>query len=96
MENMLQDIKQTVVLNAPVQKVWETVSTSEGIATWFMPNDFQLEVGYEFHVQSPFGPSPCKVTEVNPPNQLSFTWDTDGKVLYKTVFERLLKTKCLL
>ncbi|NWQ43120.1 SRPBCC domain-containing protein [Bacillus sp. EB106-08-02-XG196] len=78
MQNTLQDIKQTLVFNAPIQKVWEQVSTSEGIAAWFMPNDFKPEVGHEFHIQSPFGPSPCKVTEFDPPNTLSFTWDTDG------------------
>lgn len=78
MDNTLQDITQTVILNAPIQKVWDTVATSEGIASWFMPNDFKLEVGYEFHIQSPFGPSPCKVTEVNAPHKLSFIWDTDG------------------
>ena len=78
MENTLQDVKQTIVIEAPVEKVWEKVATSEGIAAWFMPNDFQPEVGYEFHLQSPFGPSPCKVTEVDPPNKLAFTWDTDG------------------
>lgn len=78
MENTLQDITQVIVLNAPIQKVWDTVSTSEGIALWLMPNDFQLEVGHEFHIQSPFGPSPCKVTEVSPPNTLTFTWDIDG------------------
>jgi uncharacterized protein YndB with AHSA1/START domain len=78
LENTLQDIKQTIVINAPIQKVWDQVSTSEGIEAWFMPNDFKPEVGYKFHIQSPFGPSPCKVTEVDPPNTLSFTWDTDG------------------
>jgi uncharacterized protein YndB with AHSA1/START domain len=78
MENTLQDIKQTVVFNAPIQKVWEQVSTAEGVSAWFMPNDLKPEVGHEFHIQSPFGPSPCKVTEVEPPNRLSFTWDTDG------------------
>jgi uncharacterized protein YndB with AHSA1/START domain len=77
----LQDIKQTVIFNAPIQKVWETVSTSEGIASWFMPNDFQPKVGHEFHLQSPFGPSPCKVTEINEPNKVSFTWDTEGWVV---------------
>ncbi|RFU60369.1 SRPBCC domain-containing protein [Bacillus sp. V59.32b] len=76
--NSLEDIKQTVVFDAPIEKVWETVSTSESIAKWFMPNDFQPELGYEFHLQSPFGPSPCKVTELDPPNKLSFTWDQDG------------------
>jgi uncharacterized protein YndB with AHSA1/START domain len=78
LETTLQDIKKTVVFEAPIQKVWEQVSTAEGIAAWFMQNDFKPEVGHEFHLQSPFGPSPCKVTEFDPPNRLSFTWDTDG------------------
>ncbi|WP_078382083.1 SRPBCC family protein [Sutcliffiella halmapala] len=77
----LQDIKQTVVFEASIQKVWDTVSTSEGIAAWFMPNDFEPIVGHEFHVQSPFGPSPCKVLEVDEPNKISFSWDTDGWVV---------------
>jgi len=81
MENTLQDVKQTVIFTAPIQKVWDAVSTSEGIASWFMPNDFQPEVGHEFHLQSPFGPSPCKVLEIQAPHRLSFAWDTDGWVV---------------
>ena len=46
-----------------------------------MPNDFVAKVGHEFHVQSPFGPSPCKVLEVDEPNKISFSWDTDGWVV---------------
>lgn len=77
----LQDIKQTVIFEAPIQKVWAKVSTSEGIALWFMPNDFEAKEGHEFHVQSPFGPSPCKVLEVDEPNKISFSWDTDGWIV---------------
>lgn len=80
-QNVLPDIKQTVIFNAPIQKVWDSVSNAEGIASWFMPNDFQAKVGHEFHVQSPFGPSPCKVVEFDAPNRLSFTWDTEGWVI---------------
>jgi uncharacterized protein YndB with AHSA1/START domain len=80
-QNQVEDIKQTVVYNAPIQKVWEFVSTSEGIAAWFMPNDFQATVGHEFHLQTPFGQSPCKVLEVDEPNCISFTWDTEGWVV---------------
>ncbi|MDM5372566.1 SRPBCC domain-containing protein [Bacillus cereus] len=80
-QNTLNDIKQTIVFNASIQKVWSVVSTAEGIASWFMPNDFVLEVGHEFYVQSPFGPSPCKVLEIDEPNHLSFSWDTDGWVV---------------
>ncbi|AZB41821.1 SRPBCC domain-containing protein [Bacillus sp. FJAT-42376] len=77
----LPDIIQTVTLKAPIQKVWEMVSTSEGIAQWFMPNDFEPREGYEFHVQSPFGPSPCKVLKIDPPAKLSFSWDTEGWIV---------------
>ncbi|MFB6469218.1 SRPBCC domain-containing protein [Cytobacillus sp. Hz8] len=77
----VQDIKQTIVLEAPIQKVWNTVSTSKAIESWFMPNDFVATEGYEFHIQSPFGPSPCKVLEIDEPNKLSFSWDTDGWVV---------------
>lgn len=80
-QNTLQDIKQTVIFEAPIQKVWNAVSTSEGIVSWFMPNDFEPKVGHEFHVQSPFGPSPCKVLEIDEPHRLSFSWDTDGWVV---------------
>ncbi|MFK2825307.1 SRPBCC domain-containing protein [Bacillus sp. B190/17] len=78
---MVPDIKQTAIFKAPIQKVWETVSTSEGLASWFMPNDFELKEGHDFHLQSPFGPSPCKVLEIDPPHRLSFAWDTDGWVI---------------
>ncbi|MGE7665656.1 SRPBCC family protein [Ureibacillus composti] len=81
MNNKLPDITQTVLVNAPIQKVWNYVSTAEGIESWFMPNDFKLEEGFEFHIQSPFGPSPCKVLEIDKPNRLSFQWDTDGWVV---------------
>ncbi|RZT23586.1 SRPBCC family protein [Fictibacillus sp. BK138] len=77
----LQDIKQTVVFDAPIQKVWNSVSTAEGMSSWFMPNDFKAEEGHEFHIQSPFGPSPCKVLLIDEPNKLSFSWDTDGWVV---------------
>ncbi|MEK4538390.1 SRPBCC domain-containing protein [Peribacillus sp. FSL K6-1552] len=80
-QNTLQDVKKTVILEAPIQKVWDTVSNAEGIASWFMPNDFQPKVGHEFHVQSPFGPSPCKVLEIDAPHRLSFSWDTDGWIV---------------
>ncbi|MEH7386930.1 SRPBCC domain-containing protein [Bacillus sp. JJ1521] len=72
------DIKQTVLIEAPIQKVWDLVSTGEAIGTWFMPNNLVAEEGHEFHIQSPFGPSPCKVLEVEPPHRLTFSWDTEG------------------
>lgn len=79
--SIVRDIEQKIVIDAPIEQVWENVSAAEKIATWFMPNDFQAKEGHVFHLQSPFGPSPCKVTEVDAPIRLSFTWDTDGWIV---------------
>ncbi|MBD0383799.1 SRPBCC family protein [Paenibacillus sedimenti] len=84
--NTLPAIRQTQVFNAPIEKVWSAVATSEGIAVWFMPNDFKPEEGYEFHLEAgPFGKSPCKVTEITPPNRLSFEWGKDWTLTFELV-----------
>ncbi|WP_018923998.1 SRPBCC family protein [Salsuginibacillus kocurii] len=72
------DIQKQLVLNADIHKVWETVATAEGIASWFMPNDFSREQGAEFTLESPFGPTPCKVLTLNPPHELTFSWNDNG------------------
>ena len=77
-QNKLPDIVRSVEINAQIEKVWESVTTSEGLANWLMPNDFRPSLGYEFTLQSQFGPVPCKVLELNPPKLLSFTWDDFG------------------
>ncbi|MFD2614353.1 SRPBCC family protein [Paenibacillus gansuensis] len=70
----LPDVVVTELFNAPIGKVWDAVSTSEGIAAWFMPNTFQPELGREFTLTSQYEVSVCKVTELDPPNKLMFTW----------------------
>ncbi|EOS54024.1 SRPBCC family protein [Paenibacillus barengoltzii] len=80
----LPDIRHTMLLNAPISRVWEAVATSEGIAAWFMPNSFQPVLGYEFVLHAgPFGDSPCKVMELKPPHRLSFTWGKDWTVTFE-------------
>ncbi|MBD2868165.1 SRPBCC family protein [Paenibacillus arenilitoris] len=82
--NTLPDIRQTVQLNAPIRKVWDAVSTAEGIAAWFMPNNFEPVEGHEFELNAgPFGMSPCKVTAIDPPNRLSFTWGKDWTLTFE-------------
>lgn len=83
-QNTLPEIRRTALLKAPIQKVWDAVATSEGIAAWFMPNDFQPVLGYEFQLNAgPFGMSPCKVTELDPPNRLSFRWGKDWTIVFE-------------
>ncbi|WP_159884638.1 SRPBCC family protein [Paenibacillus puerhi] len=79
------DIRKTALFKAPIQKVWEAVATSEGIAAWFMPNSFEPKLGFEFSLQSPYGTSLCRVEELDPPNRLVFTWGDEWIVSFNLV-----------
>ncbi|WP_233569809.1 SRPBCC family protein [Falsibacillus albus] len=80
----MEHIRKTEIFNAPIEKVWKAVSTSNGLEAWFMPNDFEPVEGHEFHLNAgQFGMSPCKVTMVDPPNGLSFDWGKDWFVIFE-------------
>ena len=78
------EVRKNIVIKASIEKVWEYVATSEGIAAWFMPNDMEPTEGKEFIIQAgPWGNSKCKVTEVNPPNRLSFKWGEEWLITFE-------------
>ncbi|MCM3790528.1 SRPBCC domain-containing protein [Domibacillus indicus] len=78
------EIRKTIVLNAPIEKAWKAVSTSEGIAAWWMPNTFEPVLGHEFILHAgPFGDSPCTVTELDPPHRLGFDWGKDWHLAFE-------------
>lgn len=76
--NTIPEIEKTIMLNAPIEKVWDAIATSKGIAAWWMPNTFEAVLGKEFVLHAgPFGESPCKVTELEPPYLVGFDWGKD-------------------
>lgn len=77
-EKRFPDIRKSLLLNARLQKVWETVATKEGLESWLMPNDFEAKVGHKFTMKTPYGPQPCQVLELDPPHLLSFSWGAFG------------------
>ena len=80
----LPEIRKTVLLNAPIEKVWKAVATSEGIAAWWMANTFEPIVGRDFILHTgQFGDSPCKVTEIDPPNRVGFDWGNDWHLVFE-------------
>ena len=86
-EGMLPDIERSIIIDAPIQKVWDAVSTSEGLSAWLMPNDFQPVLGFEFTFRSEpkngwDGIVYCKVMELNPPERIGFTWTGNGMDQY--------------
>src|SRR5690606_26697387 len=84
-EQAIPAIRQTVVIDAPIDRVWEIAATQEGIAAWFMPPvGFEPVAGTEFQLQAgPFGMSPCRVVAVQPPKLLVFQWDKDWTVTFE-------------
>ncbi|HKV40569.1 MAG TPA: SRPBCC domain-containing protein [Blastocatellia bacterium] len=75
-------IKKEVVVNAPLQEVWNTWTTSEGVETFFAPKaNIQLESGGAYEVLfAPNAPKGrrgcegCKVLSFEPMRTLSIDW----------------------
>lgn len=83
-KELFAEVKKHIVIKASIEKVWEYVSTPEGLGAWFMPNDIRPIEGKEFILQAgPWGNSACKVTEVSPPSRLSFEWGKDWAITFE-------------
>ncbi len=83
-QGTIPEIRKTVVLNAQIEKVWKAVATSEGIAAWWMANTFEPIVGRDFILHAgQFGDSPCRVTEIDPPNRIGIDWDKDWHIAFE-------------
>lgn len=64
--------------------MWSAVATSEGIAAWLMPNDFEPILGRDFTIHAgQFGDSPCKVTELDPQNRIGFNCGKDWQIIFE-------------
>ncbi|AVQ33435.1 SRPBCC domain-containing protein [Staphylococcus muscae] len=80
----MKPIEKVVTLHVNKDKVWDAVATSEGIASWWMPNDFEAIPDKSFTLHAgEFGDSPCKVKEVAPKKHLSFDWGKDWEIMFK-------------
>ena len=78
MNQPIEDIKHSISIDASMAQVWNHISTARSLSEWFMPNDLVAQLGYVFHLQSLFGPSPCTGLNVQPEKELPFSWDADG------------------
>lgn len=74
----------TRVFNAPVERVWQALTTPEAIRQWSFPvNAFKPEVGFEFEFTCN-GPDNeafthhCRVTVAIPNKRLAYTWRYAG------------------
>ena len=67
------------VLPYPPERIWRTLTRSELLAKWLMPNDFEPVVGYRFTFKTkPMGDWDgivhCEVLECVSPQRLRYSW----------------------
>lgn len=83
-DQTLPEIRKTIVVNASIEKVWKAVSTSEGIAAWWMASTFEPVLGQEFVLHAgPYGDSRCKITALEPMSKVGFDWDQDWHLTFE-------------
>ena len=67
------------VLPYAADKIWRTLTTSDLLTKWLMPNDFQPSVGHRFNFRTrPIGDWDgvvhCEVLDCDPPRLLRYSW----------------------
>jgi uncharacterized protein YndB with AHSA1/START domain len=63
----------------PPEVVWATLTSSEELAAWLMPNDFRAEIGATFTMTTKprfgfDGVVRCKVLVLEPPTKMVWSW----------------------
>ncbi len=94
---MTKTIQREVRLPQSRERVWRAIATSEALAEWMYPNDFEPRVGHRFSFRVPPKPEvgfdglvvQCEVLECEPPRRLVFSWTAGGPVVDTRVSFRL-------
>jgi uncharacterized protein YndB with AHSA1/START domain len=77
----MPDIHQRLLINAPVEKVFDAITTQKGLAAWWTPAATATP-GINSIARFPFGAKyfkEMKVTELTPPTQLKWTCITGAE-----------------
>lgn len=76
---MKTDIDVTMVYPHPAEHVWAALTSSEALAEWFMPNDFEPSAGHRFTFRTKPAPGfdgivHCEVLEIDAPRRMVWSW----------------------
>lgn len=81
---MKTDIDVTFTYPHPVERVWDALTSSQALAAWLMPNDFEPVAGHRFTFRTKPAPGfdgivHCEVLELDPPKRMVWSW-TGGNI----------------
>ncbi len=75
-------IESEIVINAPIEVVWDVITKPEHISKWFAPTTLDLRVGGKGIVTA-HGESPLEIVKIEKPHIFSYQWtppDSDGNI----------------
>lgn len=77
--NIPDEIRREMDFPLPVERVWQAVSTPEGLSKWFSDQVEQDETGRELTlIWDEYGSHRAKVEAVEPPRRFAFRWGAHG------------------
>jgi uncharacterized protein YndB with AHSA1/START domain len=76
---MKADLTVERLYRHPIDRVWAALTSTEALAVWLMPNDFQPVPGHEFTLRAEPAPGfdgvvHCRVLELAPPTRMVWSW----------------------
>lgn len=63
--------------DAPIEDVWDALTTAERIPRWFLPVSGELRVGGRYQIEGHAGGT---IERCEPPTSFAATWEYDGEV----------------
>jgi uncharacterized protein YndB with AHSA1/START domain len=90
---MIDTIEREILINAPIERVWEIVTTPEHMGRWFgdagaTRQGDVITMAWEKH-----GEADLEVVREEPPNVFAYRWDANVKEAGKTLVEFTLNAE---
>ena len=80
---MMRDIDQAIEIAAPVERVWQVMTSPGMIDEWLGCLDFKAEIGHLFYMQPDAakrsvgdvsGATHCQLLRLDPRSEMAFSW----------------------
>ena len=80
---MIKDIEQTILIDAPVERVWRAMTAEGMVEQWLGCIGYRAELGHVFHMQPDparraagdvTGATHCELLRLDAPHELAFSW----------------------
>jgi uncharacterized protein YndB with AHSA1/START domain len=80
---MKRDLHFEMTYPQAPEQVWAALTNAEALATWLMPNDFELRIGHRFKFRTKPAPGfdgivNCEVLEITHLERLVYSWVGGG------------------